>query len=202
MIDAARRKWDRAARTYDFVTRADERRYGRAKQQLFETMHGRCLMLAVGTGHDLAHCPPGLTIHALDISRAMLERAREPAAHYPGRVMLVQMDARRLAFRDATFDSIATVCTFCSVPDPVVGLRELHRVLKPDGRLLLFEHVRSRVGPIAMMQDLLTPLSRRLGPDLNRDTFGNVARAGFRVVREENVYLDIVKAGEAVRGVG
>lgn len=202
MTDAGRRKWDRAARTYDFITRADERRYGPAKQRLFAAMRGRCLMLAVGTGHDLGHFPPGLTIHALDISRAMLEHARERAADYPGRLTLLQMDAQHLAFRDASFDTIATVCTFCSVPDPVLGLRELHRVLKPDGRLLLFEHVRSRIGPIAIMQDLLTPLSRRLGPDLNRDTFGNLARAGFRVVREENVYLDIVKAGEAMRGAG
>jgi ubiquinone/menaquinone biosynthesis C-methylase UbiE len=202
MSDALRRKWDRAARTYDLTTHADERRYGPAKRRLFERMRGRCLVLAVGTGHDFRHFPPGLTLHGLDISRAMLERTRGRAAAYPGRWSLLQMDARRLAFRDASFDTIATVCTFCSVPDPVLGLRELHRVLKPDGRLLLFEHVRSRIGPIAIMQDLLTPFCRRLGPDLNRDTFGNLARAGFLVLREENVYLDIVKAGEAVRGAG
>jgi len=192
------RKWDRASRTYDWATRADERRYGPAKRQLFESIRGRCLMLAAGTGNDIRLFPAGLRIVALDVSRAMLERARSRAAAYAGRLALLQMDARHLAFHDACFDTIVTVCTFCSVPDPVLGLRELHRVLKPDGRLLVFEHVRSRLGPLAMMQDLLTPLSRRLGPDLNRDTLGNLSRAGFRVVREENVYLDIVKVAEAV----
>ena len=108
------------------------------------------------------------------------------------------MDAQALAFADARFDTVVSVCTFCSVPDPVRGLRELHRVLAPSGRLLAFEHVRSHLGPIAVMQDLLTPLMRRIGPDLNRDTLGNLAHAGFRVLREQNVYLDVVKAIEAV----
>ena len=200
MRDPTRKKWDRASRTYDFTTRGDERRYGPAKRRLFERMRCQCLMLAAGTGMDFRLFLPGLQIVALDISRAMLERAEPLAAEYPGRLSLLQMDAHRLGFRDATFDTIATSCTFCSVPDPVRGLRELHRVLKPEGRLLMFEHVRSRIGPIALMQDLLTPLSRRVGPDLNRDTLGNLARAGFRIVDEENAYLDIVKAVEAVRG--
>ena len=194
------RKWDRASRTYDWATRADERRYGPAKRQLFERIRGRCLMLAAGTGNDFRLFPAGLQIFALDVSRAMIERARPRAEAYAGGLALLQMDARRLAFRDACFDTIVSVCTFCSVPDPVRGLRELHRVLKPAGTFLVFEHVRSRLGPLAMMQDLLTPLSRRLGPDLNRDTLGNLSRAGFRVIRDENVYLDIVKVAEAVRG--
>jgi hypothetical protein len=58
--------------------------------------------------------------------------------------------------------------------------------------------VRGRLTPLAIMQDLMTPLTRRLGPDMNRDTVANAERAGFRVVREENVYLDLMKAVEAV----
>lgn len=199
MKDPTRDKWDRASRTYDLITWADERRYGAAKARLFSRMRGRCLMLATGTGNDFRNFPPGLVVSSIDVSRGMLERAKPRAREYPGVLSLLQMDAHRLGFRDAAFDTIVTVSTFCSVPDPVRGLRELHRVLKRDGRLLVFEHVRSRLGPIAMMQDLLTPISRRFGPDLNRDTMGNLARAGFRLVREENVYLDIVKVAEAFR---
>ncbi len=109
------------------------------------------------------------------------------------------MDVQALEFPDETFDTVATACTFCSVPDPVRGLRELYRCLKPGGQLLMFEHVRSRVGPIAIMQDLMTPISRRFGPDMNRDTVSNVLRAGFELRRETNVYFDIMKALEARR---
>ena len=65
----------------------------------------------------------------------------------------------------------------------------------------MFEHVRSRFGPIAFMQDLMTPIFRRLGPAMNRDTVANVLRAGLEVVHEENVYVDVVKAIEARRPI-
>lgn len=200
MALSARFKWDRASRGYDFATRSDEWRYGAAKRRLFASMRGRCLMLAAGTGHDFRFFPSDLRITAIDISGRMLAQATRPACDYAGQLDLAQMDAQSLAFADARFDTIASVCTFCSVPDPVRGLRELRRVLAPGGRLLAFEHVRSRLGPLAMMQDLMTPLTRRVGPDLNRDTLGNLARAGFRILREENVYLDVVKAIEAIPG--
>jgi ubiquinone/menaquinone biosynthesis C-methylase UbiE len=198
VIDRLRDKWDRASRTYDRVTRSDEFRFASAKRKLFERMQGRCLMLATGTGNDFRQFPRGLVVTAIDISPAMLERARERARAYEGRLDLVRTDARQLPFADRSFDSVVAVCTFCSVPDPVRGLCELRRVLKPGDRLLLFEHVRSRLTPLAIMQDLMTPLTRRIGPDMNRDTVANAERAGFRVVREENVYLDLVKAVEAV----
>ena len=63
----------------------------------------------------------------------------------------------------------------------------------------MFEHVRSRIGPLGILLDLMTPLSRRVGPDLNRDTVGNGQNAGLRIRREENVYLDIVKSIEGVK---
>ncbi len=63
----------------------------------------------------------------------------------------------------------------------------------------MFEHVRSRIGPVGAFLDLMTPLTRLRGTDLNRDTVGNVQKAGFRIRREENVYLDIVKIIEGVK---
>ena len=156
-------------------------------------------MVAAGTGNDFQFFPPGQDILAIDISPKMLERAAKKAAAYDGKLELRELDVCELPFEDASFDTVVTVCTFCSVPRPVVGLRELHRVLKPGGQILMFEHVRSKIGPLGIFLDFMTPLSRRLGPDLNRDTVGNVEKAGFRIRREENVYLDIVKIIEGVK---
>jgi ubiquinone/menaquinone biosynthesis C-methylase UbiE len=193
------RKWDDASRTFDLFAFGDEHRLGPAKRRLFGKMRGATLMLAAGTGNDFQFFPPDRHIVAIDISPKMLERAALKAARYPGTIELREMDACALAFPDHSFDTVVTVCTFCSVPRPIVGLRELHRVLKPDGQLLMFEHVRSKIGPFGIFLDLMTPLCRRFGPDMNRDTVGNVLRAGFRIRREENVYLDVVKIIEAVK---
>ena len=198
MANLLQSKWDRASRSYDWMVGAEEARFGPAKARLFQRMAGRCLMVAAGTGHDFAYFPQDLGIVAIDVSAGMLARARGRVSRYRGSLHLVQADVQRLGFADQWFDTAVTVCTFCSVPDPVRGLRELRRVLRPEGRLLLFEHVRSRIAPIGWMQDLMTPITRRLGPDMNRDTLANVQRAGFHVLRETNVYLDIVKAVEAV----
>lgn len=194
-----RRKWDAASRNYDLLTFADDRRLGRYKQRLFQKIRGATLMVGAGTGNDFKFLPPNQQIIAIDISPRMLERAARKAQAYPGTIELREMDVCELDFPESTFDTVATVCTFCSVPRPVVGLRELYRVLKPEGQLLMFEHVRSKIGPLGIFLDLTTPLSRRFGPDLNRDTVGNVQKAGFRLRREENVYLDIVKSIEAVK---
>jgi len=196
---ATQRKWDAAIRSFDFITFGDDHRLGPHKRRLFAKMHGAILMVAAGTGNDFRFFPTGQSILAIDISPKMLERAEKKAAQYQGKIELRQMDVCQLPLPDSSFDSVVTVCTFCSVPEPVIGLRELYRVLKPGGQILMFEHVRSRIGPLGIFLDLMTPLSRRVGPDLNRDTVGNVQKAGFRIRREENVYLDIVKSIEGVK---
>ena len=193
MDTETQRKWDEASRSLDLFTWGDDRRLGPHKRRLFSKTRGATLMVAAGTGNDFKFFPPGQHIVAIDISPKMLERAAQKAAAYPGTLELRVMDVCELPFAEASFDTVVTVCTFCSVPRPVAGLRELYRVLKPGGQLLMFEHVRSKIGPFGIFLDLMTPLSRRLGPDLNRDTVGNVQKASFRLRREENVYLDIVK---------
>ena len=191
------RKWDAASRTLDFFSFAEDRRLGPYKRRLFEKIKGVTLLVAAGTGNDFKFLPPNKKIISIDISPKMLERAAKKAAAYSGTIELHEMDVCNLGFPDAVFDTVLTVCTFCSVPKPIAGLRELHRVLKSDGQLLMVEHVRSGIGPLGVLMDLMTPITTRFGPALNRDTVGNVQKAGFRLHRVENIHLDVVKAIEA-----
>ena len=202
MHEDTRRKWDAASRSFDRVTFAEDRRFGPHKRRLFSRMTGAVLMVGVGTGNDFKFFPEGLDILGIDISPKMLDRAGRKAGAYEGSLELREMDVCHLDLPDAAFDTVTTVCTFCSVPKPLVGLDEIHRVLKPGGQLLMFEHVRSGIGPLGILMDLMTPLWSRFGPALNRDTVGSVQKAGFRLRRVENVYLDIVKSIEAVKPGG
>ncbi len=199
--DVTKQKWDDASKSFDWLTFGDDRRFAAYKRRLFGKMQGKSLMVATGTGNDFKYFPPGQDIVALDISPKMLEKAAPRAAGYPGTLTLREMDVCKLDFPDNTFDTVVTVCTFCSVPKPILGLTELHRVLKPSGQILMFEHMRSRVAQFGVLLDLMTPLSRRFGPDLNRDTVGNVQKAGFRLRRVENVYLDIVRIIEGEKNI-
>jgi len=198
-------KWDRAAANFDLMAgRGPELRWAPVKAEFFSAMRGRVLFLAVGTGLDIARFPPGRDIIGIDISPKMLEIARHRAADYEGSLELMEMDVHDMSFPDDSFDQVFTSCTFCSVPDPVSGLQALRRVLKPDGELRMFEHTGSRYFPFKLMLDIMTPLSRQVGPAMNRPTVENVRRAGFEILSVEHVYLDVVKTITAVpaRGSG
>lgn len=192
------RKWDNAARTFDIMNRGIELRFGERKRKWFSRAEGRTLLVAVGTGLDLEYFPPGLQVTGIDISEKMLEKAEEKRKMCKAAVELVRADVQVLGFADASFDTAVTSCTFCSVPDPLKGLKEIRRVMKPGGRLLMFEHVRSDIFWMGPMMDILTLVTRKFGPDLNRRTAENVRNSGFRLTREINVYLDMVKLFEAV----
>ena len=79
------------------------------------------------------------------------------------------------------------------MPDPIAGLVALRRVMKPGGELHMFEHTGSRYFPFSVMMNLMTPLSRQVGPDMNRATVENVKAAGFTLREVNHVYLDVVK---------
>jgi len=193
------KKWDKAAPRFDLmVSKGPEKRWAPFKQALFSHMEGRVLFLALGTGLDIPAFPPGKDITAIDISPKMLAQAQPRIRAYDGTIKAEVMDVHDLTFEDASFDQIYTSCTFCSVPEPIEGLKSLRRVLKPEGTLFMFEHTGSRHFPFNLMMNLMTPLSRRLGPEMNRNTVDNVQAAGFRVTEVNNIFLDVVKTIKAV----
>ena len=201
MDTATRDKWDHAARFFDLMSgHGPEWRWKPAKQAFFARMRpdAEILLLALGTGLDIPTLPPGRTITAVDISPRMIERARDRVAAYDGRITAQVMDVHDMTFADASFDQVFTSCTFCSVPRPVEGLTALRRVLKPGGELHMFEHTGSHLFPLSLMMKLLSPVTWRVGPEIDRDTVANVRAAGFRVTAVNNIFLDTVKTIHAV----
>jgi ubiquinone/menaquinone biosynthesis C-methylase UbiE len=92
-------------------------------------------------------------------------------------------DVETLDFPDNSFDSVVATFVFCSVPDAVLGLREIRRVLKPAGQLFLLEHMRARNPALGFVMDVLNPLIvRMMGANINRRTVENVQAADFEQV--------------------
>jgi ubiquinone/menaquinone biosynthesis C-methylase UbiE len=144
------------------------------------------LEVGVGTGAGILFYPEGAVVAGVDLSSGMLERARRRVDASRGGPDLVLGDAQCLGFADGAFDSAAATFVFCSVPDPVRGLRELRRVVRPGGRILLLEHVRIDLPVVGRLMDLLNPIAVRLGGEhINRRTTENVRRAGLELVGEE-----------------
>jgi ubiquinone/menaquinone biosynthesis C-methylase UbiE len=196
MDTTTRDKWDHAARSLDLMSGyGPEWRWGPAKRAMFSRMlpNAKILFLALGTGLDIKHFPVGHTITAIDISPKMLINAQARIAAYDGTLEAVVMDVHDMSFPNESFDQIFTSCTFCSVPNPVAGLKALYRTLKPGGELHMFEHTGSKVFPFSLMMKLMSPLASRFGPELDRDTVANVRAAGFKLTCVNNVFLDSVK---------
>lgn len=197
-----RAKWDKLAPRFDgMASKGAEARWRPFKQALFSHMEGRILFLALGTGLDIPAFPPGRDITAIDISPKMVEQAQPRLAQYQGTIRAEVMDVHEMPFAPDSFDQVFTSCTFCSVPDPVNGLKALRRVLRPGGALFMFEHTGSRFHPFRPMMELMTLLTEPIGPSMSRDTVGNVRAAGFEITEVNNVFLDVVKTIKARKPV-
>ncbi|BAS29172.1 class I SAM-dependent methyltransferase [Limnochorda pilosa] len=199
--ELARRRYDRHARTYDHEMTFTER-LGMARWRvlLWEDLSGKVLEVGVGTGLNFPYYPEAAEVTAIDFSPAMLERARPKAEALGVRVDLRWMDVQSLEFPDASFDAVVTSCVFCSVPDPVLGLREIRRVLKPEGELRMLEHVRSHLPILGRLMDWFNPLAVAVsGANINRETVANLRRAGLAVREARPLFWDIVFLIRATR---
>ncbi len=165
------------------------------REELLSFAKGAVLEVGVGTGKNLPYYPKDVSVTAIDFSRAMIARAADrKAQHGLSNVTLLEMDAQHLDFDDNTFDTVVSTCVFCSVPLPVAGLKEIHRVCKPDGKVLMLEHVRSEGPILGPLMDVLNPLPLHLyGANINRRTVDNLRRAGFRDIEVTNLWKDIIK---------
>jgi len=191
-----KRRYERIAKYYDLMESLMESTGGkRWRKMLWSEVSGNTILEAgIGTGSNILYYPEGKNIYGIDFSPKMVEIAKDKAKRYGKDVDIRVMDIENLEFNDNTFDAIVTSCVFCSVPDPIKGLKELKRVLKNDGKLFMLEHVRSKKLILGTLMDILNPLTvNTWGANINRDTVKNLKISGFKILKEENLALDIMK---------
>ena len=194
--DLTRKRYNRLAFIYDlFEYPMEWLKFASWRAMLLDRIVGnRVLEVGVGTGKNIPYYPKDVKVTAIDLSPLMLKRAEKRALGLHINVELLEMDAQHLSFSDDHFDTVFATFVFCSVPDPVLGLRELRRVCKPGGRLLLLEHMRPGNPLLEFIFDILNPMVVRMtGANINRRTLENVLKAGWRIKEETLLSSDIVK---------
>ncbi len=176
---------------YDLMARrAEAGGLGDLRSRLLGELEGDVLEIGAGTGASLPHYERASRVVALEPDPSMAKRLPERVAAARVPVEVVAGSAEAIPYADESFDVVVSTFMLCSVADPTAVLVEARRVLKPDGKLVLLEHVRGE-GRTARWQERLTPLHRRIAGNchLNRDTRATVAAARFDATRVESIAL-------------
>ncbi len=189
--ELTRKRYNRTSRFYDMMDRMIK---PDLRTKVIGQATGKVLEIGVGTGNNLAFYPLGCEVTAIDLSPGMLEKAKGKVRDVKIPVKLIEMDAQNLQFPDNTFDTVVATCVFCSVPDPIKGLKEIKRVCKRRGKVILLEHVRSANPILGKIMDTLDPLIvRMIGPHINRRTVENVSAAGLNIKNVDTQHFKILK---------
>ena len=192
--EITRRRYQRLSHFYDLMETMAEKRYHPWRERIWSYVDGGSVLeVGVGTGKNLPYYPASMHITGIDLTPGMLEQARRKtkAFGFDSRVDLQLGDAQALDFPDNSFDSALATFVFCSVPDPVLSLREMKRVVRPGGKVLLLEHMRSQNKFLGFLMDILNPLVvRMMGANINRRTVENVRNAELEIEQVEDLGMN------------
>jgi ubiquinone/menaquinone biosynthesis C-methylase UbiE len=196
VTEKIRNRYSRISLFYDLMELPLERiAFSRWRKKIFSFLESDDILeVGVGTGKNFDFYPVGKPITAIDFSPGMLSRAKKKAERKGIRVNLLDMDVQNLKFGDQSFDTVLATFVFCSVPDPIEGLKEMKRVCKNGGKIILLEHVRPSSKLLGNLFDTLNPfIVRLMGVNINRETVANLEQAGLKIEEERNLFNDIVK---------
>jgi ubiquinone/menaquinone biosynthesis C-methylase UbiE len=172
------------------------------RARLLKPAAGRVLEIGAGTGLNLARYPEAVTeIVLTEPEPAMARKLERKLGTGPRPARIVDARAESLPFEDESFDTAVSTLVLCSVKDQAGALAEIRRVLKPGGRFLFLEHVRSESPRLARWQDRLNPVWRAVanGCNCNRDTLAAIEAAGFEIEERERGELRVPKAPPLTR---
>ncbi len=179
-----RRLYDELAGRYDRVIGLPEKAlFGGGREWVCSRARGDVLEIAVGTCRNLSFYPPDARLTGVELSPAMLDVARDRARELGREIDLRVADAQALDFPDECFDTVVATLALCTIPDDRRAVAEAKRVLRPGGRFLLLEHVRSPLLPVRVVQRLLEPLFVRFQAD-------HLLREPLDAVRAENFVVE------------
>jgi ubiquinone/menaquinone biosynthesis C-methylase UbiE len=197
-----RQRYDRLAPYFDGLEGFLEGLlFRRLRKKLWSQVSGaHVLEVGVGTGKNFPFYPDDARITGIDFSPKMLEMARRKQQRKQIAVDLALMDVQALDYADNSFDTVIASFVFCSVPKPRKGLKELYRVCKPGGQVLLLEHVLSANKVLAMMMNLFNPLVvNTLGANINRQTLKSVQACPFQKIFVDPASSDMIKLIRAIK---
>jgi ubiquinone/menaquinone biosynthesis C-methylase UbiE len=199
--DRVRAVYERMAGGYDRMIGMWERLlFEDGRQWVCSRARGNVLEIGVGTGRNLDRYPADVHVVGIDLSPAMLGLARARAQELGREVDLQLGDAQALSFASESFDTVVVTLALCAVPDDHQAIREIARVLRPNGCLVWLEHVRSPFAPVRWVQRLLDPLLVRLEADhLLRDPLDHIKQEPFVIERLERSRLGYIERGVARR---
>jgi ubiquinone/menaquinone biosynthesis C-methylase UbiE len=178
-------------RAMNLVMNAGTNRETRAR--VCADLAGDVVEIGFGTGHNLPYLPAAVTrLRAVDPSAVGARLAAERIASSPVPVERAGLDGQSLPFADQSADAVLSTWTLCSIPDAVVALREVRRVLKPGGTFHFVEHGAAPDAPVRKWQDRLNPLQQRIGAgcNLNRDIPALIEAAGLHIERLKTYYSE------------
>jgi ubiquinone/menaquinone biosynthesis C-methylase UbiE len=184
-----RNRYQRISAWYDRMERMSEKRFAPWRAELWSKVRGPYVLeVGVGTGKNIPYYPSGVHATAVDLTPGMLEHARKRTADLGLNVDLHLGDVQALEFPEASFDSAVATFVFCSVPDPILGLSEIKRVVKPGGQVFLLEHMRSENPIVGALMDVINPfIVPLMGANINRRTVENVRKSGLVLEKVEDL---------------
>jgi ubiquinone/menaquinone biosynthesis C-methylase UbiE len=186
-------------RWYDFFMGPLERRkFKRVRQDLLNGATGKVLELGSGTGVNFPLYKNANQVIAIEPSQHMIDQSLSKLHLAVVPIEMVNASAESLPFEDDTFDTVVATLVFCTIPNVEEAIKELTRVCKPNGKILLFEHVKMENTLLSRMQEGLAPLWKKIcdGCCLDRDTLKAFTSQGLKIERVEKFYKDLFIVAE------